>query len=141
MDEPRSFDEAQALLGTRARHRLMNNTTLELGLDSIVVILHDTVVVRFYPDGRIQLRMGGWNTLTTRNRLNRYTPQGWNVWSDTGACHTITKLFAPDHRHAYIFEDGITIHPDSTVTGAGTLETYRYGGIEGGGFTGGYALY
>jgi hypothetical protein len=48
----------------------------------VSIVLHSTAVVRFYADGRIVLNTGGWQTVTTKDRLNRCLPDGWRVWSD-----------------------------------------------------------
>ena len=84
--------EALARLDGRGRKKLENNTYLERRGDSenspIAVRLHDTDVVTIYPDGTYELNRGGWQTVTTKDRINRYSPARlcqknyqWFLWS------------------------------------------------------------
>jgi len=68
---------AQSILGSRDRKKLENNTYLErcdLGDGYFAVVLHRTEVVKIYRDGTYVLSSGGWLTLTTRKRINKYSP-------------------------------------------------------------------
>ena len=47
-----------------------------------VVRLHLTDIIETLPDGRVRLNSGGWKTVTTKDRFNKYTP--YRVWSDKG---------------------------------------------------------
>ena len=47
-------------------------------MDVLAVRLHKTNVVTYYPDGRIKFDTGGWRTVTTKDRINRFSPI--NVW-------------------------------------------------------------
>jgi hypothetical protein len=69
--------------------------------------------VTYHRDGRIVLNDGGWKTVTTKARFNEYLPYRWRVYSDKGAWY----LWNADEKHPYA--DGITIHPDGSVTGIG----------------------
>ena len=42
--------------------------------DCVGIRLHDTVIVKYFKNGNIQLNTDGWRTVTTRNRINYYTP-------------------------------------------------------------------
>lgn len=72
-------DYAAALL-TDARGRirdtkkLANNTYARRDGDAVAVRLHATDVVTLHDDGRVVLDSGGWRTVTTRDRINRYAP-------------------------------------------------------------------
>ncbi len=48
------------------------------------VRLHDTDILTFHPDGSISVYTGGFNTITTRERLNRFLPVPFHVWTDKG---------------------------------------------------------
>lgn len=50
-----------------------NNTRLIRHSDYIGVQLHDTEVVKIYPEHYI-LNTGGWKTVTTKARINQYSP-------------------------------------------------------------------
>ena len=47
--------------------------------------LHDTDILTFQPDGAILINTGGWNTPTTRDRLNAHLPDDWRVHTDRGS--------------------------------------------------------
>lgn len=55
-----------------------NNTTQDTRADgSKTVTLHSTVVIQWWPaDRKVRLYTGGWNTSTTRTRMN----QALNEW-------------------------------------------------------------
>ncbi len=63
--------------------KLANNTLVEKldydkhgGLKSIGIRLHGTYVVIFHDGGLIELRSGGWRTVTTKQRINQLLPPG-----------------------------------------------------------------
>lgn len=77
------YREAEALFATaRVPSRgkpLENNTRLfkaedEMGQTCYEVWLHGTPVVTIHKDGTYVLKTGGWHTLTTKDRLNKYGP-------------------------------------------------------------------
>jgi hypothetical protein len=81
-------DYAAALL-TDARGRirdtkkLANNTYARRDGDAVAVRLHATDVVTLHDDGRVVLDSGGWRTVITRDRMNRYAP-GARVYQKRG---------------------------------------------------------
>jgi hypothetical protein len=40
----------------------------------LALVFHSTEVVRWYPDGRTGISLGGWDTITTKRRLREYGP-------------------------------------------------------------------
>lgn len=79
-----------------------------------VVRLHTTDIVQYHADGRVVLSSGGWRTVTTKDRLNTHTDAV--VWPDKG--EWMLSWCGKD----YFFADGITLHPDGSVTGAGSAD-------------------
>lgn len=72
-----NFVKANETLGKRDRKKVGNNTWMErLGNGSIAVILHSTAVVVIHPDGTFTLDSGGWQTVTTKSRINEFSPAG-----------------------------------------------------------------
>jgi hypothetical protein len=71
------------------RKKVANNTwarPVEHVLDgttAVAVRLHQTDVVTIHADGRVRLDSGGWRTVTTKERINRFAP-GARVWSVGG---------------------------------------------------------
>lgn len=80
------FDHfAKFIAGGRSKRDrpLANNTRAEYrGSDAIAIRLHATDVVTYHRDGRIVLNSGGWRTVTTRDRINGYSPA--RVYSEHG---------------------------------------------------------
>jgi hypothetical protein len=124
---PTTYDEARETLKGRESRTIANNTTLaDLG-DCIGLRLHSTYVVRFYADGRISLHTGGWQTVTTKDRLNKVIrAHGWNLYAER-------RVWYVAHRDGrrFEFEDGFTIpparesEPDARVENHGTLFLVR----------------
>lgn len=57
------------------RRKVGNNTYAEILQDnSVSITLHSTDVVTIHEDGTYTLRSGGWQTLTTKDRINQYSP-------------------------------------------------------------------
>ena len=85
-----NYQEADAKLLTgrcSTRRKVQNNTYLERS-DSYVrdktisVRLHQTNIITFYPDGRIDVCNGGYPTVTTHDRLNTYLPRPYRVYGE-----------------------------------------------------------
>jgi hypothetical protein len=67
------------------RKKLENNSYVYIDENdkcAIVITLHQTDIMRLYPNGDIKLDTGGWATQTTRNRFNQYTPEGFDIHQD-----------------------------------------------------------
>lgn len=59
----------------RTERKLGNNTYGYIMYDgSVVVELHGTKVVTFYANGLVKLNSGGYQTHTTKKRINQYSP-------------------------------------------------------------------
>lgn len=85
-------DAAQFLRDTEPRWRLVGDVehgvehgTFDLGphmvvveqRDYLAVMLYDTEIIRYYPDGTFSVDNGGHSTPTTMYRLNAVLPDGW----------------------------------------------------------------
>lgn len=81
-----TYKEAEKLFLTCRDHGsgklLANNTRLFKRERCYAVRLHSTDVVEIYPDDSCRLYTGGWHTLTTRDRINAFSPT--RVWSERG---------------------------------------------------------
>jgi hypothetical protein len=106
MDEITSYEAADERLYNRfgvavESRKLRNNTylqrrgtdevrlsaTMTLRAQKIAVRLHNTDIVTFYSDGQIELNTGGWFTITTKDRMNRYLPAPFSIFSVNGSWH------------------------------------------------------
>ncbi len=58
------------------RRKVGNNTYAEILYDgSVAITLHSTDVVKIHPNGLYTLNSGGWQTVTTKDRINQYSPK------------------------------------------------------------------
>lgn len=57
-------------------HRVYDHAT---GREGIAIRLHHTDVVTFYSDGGIVLNSGGWQSVTTKDRMNAVLPASIRV--------------------------------------------------------------
>lgn len=112
----KSYQEAEVKLGNRESRKLENNTYLQRRGDNIAVKLHATDVVTYRPDGKIVLDSGGWRTVTTKDRINRYAPI--NLWQDKGQWYVGKNWNRPPQA---IYADGMVIEPNGKLSGCKTL--------------------
>lgn len=96
-----------------ARRKLANNTYLtRVNTSTIAVQLHGTSVVTYHADGRIVFASGGYRTMTTKARINEFSPadvfQAKGVWTAY-----------MDKSCSAIFADGLTWTPGRGWTGEG----------------------
>lgn len=78
---PTSYASAVAI----GKRKLGHNTYLmDNGNGSWSVTLHTTKIATFHRDGRRVYDTGGWNTSTTRDRINACLPMAWGVGNTDG---------------------------------------------------------
>lgn len=151
------FADLAVIAATRKR-KLANHTYLEVGPEGpfgpLGIRLHSTEILKFFPDGRIVLNSGGWQTVTTKERMNRYLPHPWSIYSEKGdwfLCREVGrsgwirkatgekvsyaerwKVNSKRGEFKYVhglerfaFQKHMTIQPDGTVHGAGTDPSIR----------------
>lgn len=110
----RSYQEAKNVIGNRESKKLANNTYLvhvqdpdrpSIGKVDLAVRLHNTYIVIFRQDGKVVLNSGGWQTLTTRDRMNRYIPEPWRI-SQTQGIWYVTGYGHPENKNR-VYQDGM----------------------------------
>lgn len=69
----KSYQDAKALLNGRQTKKLANNTYARLEEGNVIIKLHNTDIITCTPR-KVILNTGGWFTITTKERLNRYAP-------------------------------------------------------------------
>lgn len=108
------YAKAERLFAT-ARNKdegkpLANNTRLFKRGNNFAIQLHSTDVVTIRPDNSCVLDSGGWKTMTTKDRMQTYSPVG-RIESKRGTWYV----------HAggdtKVFKDGIKIKADGTIVG------------------------
>jgi len=69
-----NYSRCLGLLGGRDRMRIGPNTYLERDGDDCAVRLYDTKIIVFYSNGMIRLDSGGYQTVTTKQRMLNLSP-------------------------------------------------------------------
>jgi hypothetical protein len=138
MSELNSYKEAREYLdkGKNRKNtieRPIENNTRIIQIDdgTIGIKLHDTFVIKYYSNvlsgikvhegDTIQLNSGGWKTVTTRDRINRFCPL--NVWSEKNVMYVSALNWYRIHENkrngikskVYHFRDRMWFNPDGTV--------------------------
>ena len=124
--EPSTYQQlAEYLLkGKNKENRpIANNTRVIRRSEKMIVIrLHNTDIITFYENGAIGLNSGGWKTVTTKDRMNRFTPRNIAISTDRGIWYVIIRTpesedLSPwdDFYPRYPFEDGMHVLSDGTV--------------------------
>jgi len=99
------------------KSRLLERNTVEwFDAEGVRYIrLHDTDILQFLPDGSILIDTGGWNTPTTRDRINTYLPADWRVYTDRGSL-----VLSGDNRKGIVrvqrFRKRVRIGPRKGIT-------------------------
>lgn len=81
----RSYTDAHSYFTNRNpawSGRIGHNTYLVSIPEGYGIRYHDTVIVRYARDGAVYLNTGGWRTVTTKARLNQFTPVGLSVYQE-----------------------------------------------------------
>jgi len=99
---------ATSLLGSKDTYKLKPNTTLFKEDEFIALRLYATPIIKFFPDGSIKVRNGGYQTRITQDRLNEYLGNAQISTRDGGWIITIRFK-------EYIFEDGMVISEDGST--------------------------
>ena len=79
-----NYAQAKELLGTKSLKKVDHNTHLRMEDGNAVICLWGTDIVSISPDDIYTLNAGGYQTVTTKDRLNKFAPvsvyQVKNVW-------------------------------------------------------------
>lgn len=121
-----NYQEADLKLQSRCREsrKIANNTYLKRRRnDELAVRLHNTDILTFHKDGRIELYTAGWNTVTTRGRMNEFLPKGWSVWSEHN--YMFIGRGGWGNAIAAFTGYGVTIENDGTVSGGIAADEMR----------------
>lgn len=121
-----TFAAADTLLGKRSERKIGHNTRLErLGEDRIGVRYHATVIYTMTRDGWAIVNDGGWNTVTTWQRVNALLPSPFAIYSHRGE----RSLYRGGHPVA-AYVPGLAVHVGSTSAGGtgavGMASRYSY---------------
>lgn len=93
-------------------HIIANNTIEYTRANGDKVIrLHQTDIMTITPRGKISLNTGGWQTVTTKERLNRYLPSGFRINQEKGIWYL----------NEIPYRDGMTIGVRGKISGGGSV--------------------
>lgn len=100
---------------SKTERKIENNTYARVLPEGMVAIkLHQTDVVTIFSDGRMILNSGGWQTVTTKDRINSYSNAG--ISQRNGIWYM---------RDGSLFYDGMTIGADGTPLKPRKTEAYE----------------
>lgn len=98
-----NFQEAKEALNGRKHKKLANNTYARLEDDKVIIKLHDTDIITYTPR-KVILNTGGWFTVTTKERLNSFSP--FHIYQDNSIWYIGAWLLGTINP---IFYDGIEV--------------------------------
>ena len=115
----RDYVSAWKFLGSALNRTLGHNTYVAAcSTGPVAVWLHRTAVVRVYADGSLRLDSGGWQTVTTADRIRQTLPVGFALESHPGRHRgTPSEWYVVDNRPNRFpqrwapFVDGMLIDP------------------------------
>lgn len=82
-----------------------------IGTGERIIRLHDTDLLTFGSTGTIGIETGGFNTETTRARLNTFLPEPWGVFTTNGQLSLHNRTTGKD----FPFDRSATILPNGSV--------------------------
>lgn len=105
-----NFWQAQTFLNGKPSKRWNNNTYLiRLSPSTIAVRLHSTNVITYFRSGKIQVDSGGWETVTTKRRINQFLPGNIGVFQKDFTWFIRFDLSGKE----IAFQDGLTLSESS----------------------------
>jgi hypothetical protein len=138
MSELNSFKECREYLDKGKNRKntmdrpIANNTrVVQLDDGTIGIKFHNTYIIKYYSNvlhgvkvhegDSIQLNTGGWKTVTTRDRMNRFCPL--NIWTEKNVMYVSEFSWYRIHKNkekeikskVYHFQDRMWFNPDGKV--------------------------
>lgn len=110
----KSYNDAMEYLGGKSERPLAHNTRIELDSGCFKIKYHGNTIAELHPE-KIVLSSCGWMTLTTKERLNWFIPDEYYIYQEKGVWYV--RNYVKDE--TMTFQDGITFHTDTTVSGYG----------------------
>lgn len=105
-----TYLEAKEILGNRDHKKVANNTYLvRRGPDTIGLRLHNTDVLTFTPTS-VTYNTGGWRTVTTKARFNRFGAPG-RVFSEDRVWYTRFNGVTAEYFDGFTYRDDDPANP------------------------------
>jgi hypothetical protein len=110
MQTIKTYEQAKRYLGNKKERPYAHNTrilmdSLNMGHNVITVTYHGNAIVDMFPDGTTSYNSCGWKTLTTKERINWFLPEGFTLWQEKSVWY-IGKHWGEKR---YTFADGLAI--------------------------------
>jgi len=102
------YFSAESVLNGRRERKIGNNTWLIHDTDSICVKYHSTIIARFRVNGTATYNSGGWQTYTTKDRLNQLLPKPWRLYQKKHVWYLVYVVDG-DWSNPIEWEDGVTL--------------------------------
>lgn len=105
-----------------AQVKKLGNNTFEVQYPNgdRAIRYHHTDVITYLPNGDIVLNTDGYLTSTTKERMGYLNKTGYSIQQRNKIWYLVERLSKGSKGQEWTFKDGITIHPNGTVTGNGT---------------------
>lgn len=108
---PTSYTEAKAMLKGNTTKKIAHNTYLRLdgapSSEQIAIQYHNTRIVTFFNDGSIMLQTRGWQTSTTKGRMNgALRGSGYSLFQKAGAWYVRQA-----NGETMTYEEGMMLQP------------------------------
>ncbi len=102
--------------------KLQNNTYAKRRCSGQIAIqLHATDILAFHLNGQIEVNTGGWDTVTTRSRMNDYLPGPWRVGGHRGNT-LLYKMYPQAWTAVAVIDRHLSIEQNGTITGGGDVK-------------------
>lgn len=109
-----SFDVLKRKLkSTNKPNKIANNTYKTETAGGYTIRLHNTDILTL-ENQVITLDSGGWRTVTTKDRLNKYLPSPWSIKQRKGKWYLVDELHEIEHE----YRDGIKIRGHEVLSKA-----------------------
>ena len=83
-----TYNGLAEVLGSRDRTTIGNNTVARYDGDDIIVSLHGHDIVRLDPAAeQVSFTLAGWDTVTTRERVNQFLGRDAGVYREDGTTY------------------------------------------------------
>lgn len=105
-------EQLHGLTGYVSARKVAHNTIERTMPDGTRIIrLHLTDIVTIFPNGVIEINSDGYQTSTTKDRINTYIGPCWSLFQEKGRWYLYRRMDST--KHAY--KDGSRLLPDGTL--------------------------
>lgn len=103
------------------KSRIIDNNTVRYETENgdTIIRLHLTDIITFKPNGDTIIHVGGWQTITTKDRINKFLLDDWQIFQEKNIWYLTDKDWHNPDRKIHVFQDGITIKKNGTVKNTG----------------------